>query len=101
MQIWTQFLSQLEAELGSETVEKWLKNLKIQRFDACNLYLEAQNSFQVLWFEEHIRSRALKLVNANNKQIKIHLTPSLELAHKQGKGGKSKKYLFFLTKKAI
>lgn len=91
MQIWTQFLSQLEAELGSETVEKWLKNLKIQRFDACNLYLEAQNSFQVLWFEEHIRSRALKLVNANNKQIKIHLTPSLELAHKQGKGGKSKK----------
>jgi len=91
MQAWTEFLSHLENELGIETVEKWLRNLKIQRFDACNLYLEAQNSFQVLWFEEHIRARALKLVNANNKQIKIHLTPNQTSSSPASKGAKQKK----------
>lgn len=75
MQAWEQFLQLQEAELGAETVQKWLKTLKVQRFDACNLYLEAKDSFQALWFEEHIRSKAqVKLVNGNNKRIKIHLS---------------------------
>jgi chromosomal replication initiator protein len=82
MQAWEQFLEQQEAELGPETVQKWLRSLKIQRFDACNLYLEAKDSFQALWFEEHIRGKAQsQLVNGNNKRIKIHLsianTPSI------------------------
>jgi len=91
MQAWAQFLEQLESELGSETVDKWLRNLKIQHFDACNLYLEAQNSFQVLWFEEHVRSRSLKLVNANNKQIKIHLASANQSSSKQKKSNDQKK----------
>ncbi len=75
MQAWEQFLQQQETELGAETVQKWLRSLKVQRFDACNLYLEAKDSFQALWFEEHIRGKAqAKLVNGNNKRIKIHLT---------------------------
>ncbi|WP_068466515.1 chromosomal replication initiator protein DnaA [Candidatus Protochlamydia phocaeensis] len=75
MQAWEQFLQLQEAELGTETVQKWLRSLKIQRFDACNLYLEAKDSFQALWFEEHIRGKAQsKLVNGNNKRIKIHLS---------------------------
>jgi chromosomal replication initiator protein len=75
MQAWEQFLQQQETELGPETVQKWLRSLKIQRFDACNLYLEAKDSFQALWFEEHIRGKAqAKLVNGNNKRIKIHLS---------------------------
>lgn len=75
MQAWDQFLQQQEAELGSETVQKWLRTLKVQRFDACNLYLEAKDSFQALWFEEHIRGKAqVKLVNGNHRKIKIHLT---------------------------
>jgi chromosomal replication initiator protein len=57
MQAWEQFLRAQEAELGSETVQKWLRSLKVQRFDACNLYLEAKDSFQALWFEEHMRSK--------------------------------------------
>ncbi|MBA3722371.1 MAG: chromosomal replication initiator protein DnaA [Parachlamydiaceae bacterium] len=74
MQAWEQFLQSQEVELGIETVKKWLRNLKIQRFDACNLYLEARDSFQALWFEEHIRSKAhSKLFNGNNKRIKVHL----------------------------
>ena len=75
MQAWEQFLQQQEAELGPETVQKWLRSLKIQRFDACNLYLEAKDSFQALWFEEHMRGKAqTRLVNGNNKRIKIHLS---------------------------
>ena len=75
MQAWEQFLQQQEKELGSSTVEKWLRSLKILRYDACNLYLEAKDSFQTLWFEEHIRSKAqAKLFNGNHKRIKIHLS---------------------------
>lgn len=75
MQAWEQFLQWQETELGTETVQKWLRSLKIQRFDACNLYLEAKDSFQALWFEEHMRGKAqAKLVNGNNKRIKVHLS---------------------------
>ena len=51
MFLWDQFLAQLERELGRETVAKWLRPLKVIRFDAANLYLEAQDSFQISWFE--------------------------------------------------
>jgi chromosomal replication initiator protein len=75
MQAWQQFIQRQESELGLETSQKWLRSLKIERFDACNLYLEAKDSFQALWFEEHIRSKAqAELVNGNNKKIKIHIS---------------------------
>lgn len=75
MQAWEQFLQQQERELGPETVKKWLRSLKIVRFDACNLHLEAKDSFQALWFEEHIRGKAqIHLINGNHHKIKIHLT---------------------------
>lgn len=67
----------MDDELGSETVDKWLRSLKIPKFDAGNLYLEAKDSFQVLWFEEHIRAKAqAKLLTGNHKKIKIHLSIS-------------------------
>jgi len=75
MEAWDNFLNQEEAEFGAETINKWLRSLKIQRFDACNLYLEAKDSFQALWFEEHIRPKVLlKFFNNNKKRIKIHLS---------------------------
>ncbi len=74
MKAWENFLSQQEMELGVEAVKKWLKPLKVVRFDACNLYLEAKDSFQALWFEEHIRPKIQsKFFNNNNKKIKVHL----------------------------
>ncbi len=76
MLAWENFLKKQEIELGVDTVQKWLRTLIIQRYDACNLYLEAADSFQALWFEEHMRAKALHLVNGNNKQIKIHITVS-------------------------
>lgn len=75
MEAWENFLSQQEKELGGETVRKWLRPLRITRFDAGNLYLQANDSFQILWFEEHIRKKVLScFVNNNNRKIKIHLS---------------------------
>ncbi|MCE5293131.1 MAG: chromosomal replication initiator protein DnaA [Chlamydiales bacterium] len=74
MQAWDQFLAHQEKEYGQETVSRWLRTLKVLRFDACNIYLEAQDSFQVLWFDEHIRSKCASLVNNNQKPIKVHLS---------------------------
>jgi chromosomal replication initiator protein len=74
MRAWEEFLAKQEKELGKETVDKWLRPLKMVRFDACNLYLEASDSFKALWFEEHMRGRVQKgLYNNNHKQIKIHI----------------------------
>ena len=88
MKAWNEFLELQEQELGLETVQKWLKPLKISRFDACNLYLEAKDTFQILWFEEHIRPKIKNLFNNNHKRIRVHLstpTPS-------GESGKTSKY---------
>lgn len=75
MHAWEKFVDSQEAELGAETVQKWLKTLKVLRFDACNLYLEAKDAFQAMWFEEHIRQKIQqKLFNNNNKRIKVHLS---------------------------
>lgn len=75
MRAWEDFLGQQEKELGKETVAKWLRPLKILRYDACNLYLEAQDAFQLHWFEEHLRKKVLdQLLNNNRKRINVHLS---------------------------
>ncbi len=75
MKAWEQFLVQQEAEVGVETVHKWLRSLKVLRYDACNLYLEAKDTFQALWFEEHVRSKIQnKFLNNNKKKIRVHLS---------------------------
>lgn len=92
MQIWEQFLQEQETELGVETVQKWLRSLKVLRYDACNLYLEAKDSFQALWFEEHIKGKAqLKLLNGNHKKIKIHLSIADTLTGIQKRGRSNRK----------
>lgn len=75
MRAWEEFLLDQEKGLGKETVQKWLRPLKVVRFDACNLYLEASDAFKVMWFEEHMRPHVQKyLVNNNHKKIKVHIT---------------------------
>lgn len=75
MKAWEEFLLQQEDELGADTVKKWLRTLHLVKFDACNLYLEAKDSFHALWFEEHIRKKVLeRLENNNNKKIRVHLS---------------------------
>lgn len=80
MQAWFDFLSSQEKLLGKESVDKWLRPLKVVHFDSGNLYLEAKDSFQVLWFEEHVRPFIKKgFVNNNNRNIKVHITCSEEV----------------------
>lgn len=74
MKAWETFLEEQEKELGEATVKKWLRTLRVSRFDAQNLYLEAKDSFQALWFEEHIRKKLDKsFLNNNFRKIRVHL----------------------------
>jgi len=73
MKAWEDLLSALEVELGAETIQQWLRPIKVIRFDAANLYLEA-TPFQINWFEEQIRPRIGSFSNNNQRPIKIHWT---------------------------
>jgi chromosomal replication initiator protein len=85
MQAWDDFLQLLNTRFGSHTVDRWVRSLKISRFDACNLYLEGIDSFQVSWFREHVLPIAEKeLKNNNGHAIKLHLSsPDLEKQDKE------------------
>ena len=74
MYAWDEFLTEQEKEFGKETVDRWLRPLTLTRFDACNLYLEAQDTFQLAWFEEHIRPKLKNFANNNNSPISVSLT---------------------------
>jgi chromosomal replication initiator protein len=85
MKAWDDFLISLAQDLGQETVDRWLKSLKVVHFDAGNLYLEAKDAFQAAWFEEHIRAKARKsLLNNNSRPVKVHLS-FIEAARKPKK----------------
>ncbi|MCI0382054.1 MAG: chromosomal replication initiator protein DnaA [Chlamydiae bacterium] len=87
MEQWENFLKKQEKDLGKATVDKWLRSLKIINYDAANLYLEAIEPFQLLWFEEHIRPKILiSFINDNERPIQIHL--SLQNAIKEKKKNK-------------
>ncbi len=74
MRLWERFLTDKEQQLGKSSVDRWLRSLKVLNFDAANLYLEAQDSFQAQWFGEYIRPRlAEEFKNENEKPIKVHL----------------------------
>ena len=75
MQHWNQFLQQLEGQIGKRNIDHWLRPLIVKKFDACNLYLEAQDSFQIHWFEQYVRPIIrTKFFNNNGHLIKVHLT---------------------------
>ncbi|NGX60034.1 MAG: Chromosomal replication initiator protein DnaA [Chlamydiae bacterium] len=75
MQAWDALLCDLERKFSKQAVDKWLRSLKVLSFDACNLYLEAENSFQIAWFEEHVRKYVKDHFRNNNSHpIKIHFS---------------------------
>ncbi len=85
MKLWEAFLSELEKELGKEATSRWLNPLKVVDYDAANLYLKAEDAFQVLFFEKEIRKIALeRFVGENGRKIKIHLSAS-DLPHSEKK----------------
>ena len=89
MKAWKIFLRQMEEKVGADAARQWLHPLKVANFDAGNLYLEAENTFQIDWFEQYVRPHAHLLVNNNHRQVKIHLTSKeISTKHKQWKEDK-------------
>lgn len=64
---WRQFVQQLESEFGSATVDRWVNTLYLVEATNSKLLIEAQDSFQALWFEEHIRPRLFQLVDSSSQ----------------------------------
>ncbi len=74
MRAWQEFIAEQEKVLGPETARRWLRTLRVIDFDAGNLYLSAKDSFQVMWFKEHIKAKlATDLVNESGRPIKVHI----------------------------
>ena len=87
MKAWEEFLRQQETELGSAAFERWLKPLRLIRFDAGNVHLEAGDSFQVMWFEEHLRKKAeASLLATSQRRIKVHVAVQGPETTTQAKG---------------
>ncbi len=76
VKLWDQFLTQLDEKIGKNTVDRWVRTLKLVRFDALNIYLETEDSFQISFFEEHIRPFLKKWLLNNGRPIKVNLTTS-------------------------
>lgn len=92
MKAWENFLKSEETELGSSTVKKWLSTLRVLRYDPANLHLEAKDSFQAHWFEEHIRPTLSKrLLGINKRPVKVYLTVAKGGATASGKDPKKTK----------
>lgn len=78
---WNLFLSHLDEELGKETVDKWVRTLAIKQGPHQRLLIEARDSFQSLWLEEHLRPRLASFVNPIGEPIHV----SIQTAGKKGK----------------
>jgi chromosomal replication initiator protein len=103
MEKWKEFLDHQELILGKETVNRWLRTFKVVHFDACNLYLETQDSFQLSWFEEHMRAKVrAELFNNNGRQIKVHITcPDIKKKEKPSKGAPEVKSFLIIKSAAL
>ncbi len=83
--IWNTFLKDLDCEFGKETVDRWLRSLRCTRSDEKSIDFEAQNSFQVLWFEEHIRPRIPEISLPRQGQKPIQVSVYIKGAPKKSK----------------
>ena len=76
MKAWDQFLTHLSKTLDASAVDRWLKSMRILRFDAANLYLESTDPFQIQWFNDHVKPRLkTEFVSGSGRPIKVHLNP--------------------------
>lgn len=72
MREWEAFLNEMALQLGDESIERWLKPLKVLRFDAQNLHLEAPTPLHQSWFEEQVRPYLSHFTNGSGRPIRIH-----------------------------
>ncbi len=75
MRLWLNYIRQKEASLGSEIADKWLKTLRVIKFDARNLYLETLDKFHANWVKEHIEQELKEtFVNEREVPIRVHFS---------------------------
>lgn len=75
MRLWLDYIKHKESVLGSEIADKWLKTLRVIKFDARNLYLEAQDKFHANWVKEHIEQELKKtFVNEREVPVRVHFS---------------------------
>lgn len=53
--LWDEFIHRLEKEFGADTLNRWVRPLQFLGIEKGKVLFEANDSFQALWFEEHIR----------------------------------------------
>ena len=83
MQAWHKFVDNLNKLMSEFVIDKWIRSLKIKKFDARNIYLEANDYFQINWLKEHLLPLAKKeLKNNNSLPIKIYLSVKNEAPFK-------------------
>lgn len=76
MKAWDQFLTHLSNTLDASAVDRWLRPMRVLRFDAANLYLESTDPFQIQWFNDHVKPRLRsEFISDNGRPIKVHLNP--------------------------
>lgn len=68
---WNSFLGRLDEELGKETVDKWVRTLVVRQGVNHKLYVQVKDSFQALWFEEHLRPRLQSLTDPLGAPIRV------------------------------
>lgn len=86
--LWESFICSLEVEFGAETLDRWVRSMKIVRSDEKSLILQARDSFHALWFEEHIRHRLpiITLPRIGTKPLNIQIVlPGQEINKKTEK----------------
>ena len=75
MRIWQDFLQEQEEVFGKTVVDHWLRSLHVTKFDAGNLFLEANSPFQIAWVEEHLKSSLKEgLAGPTGRKIKMHIS---------------------------
>ncbi len=81
MNNWQLFVTYLELQFGKTTLQKWLKGVEIEKYDARNIYLLASDSFQIAWLNEHLIPEAQKkLLNHQSLPYKVHIRLKAEKA---------------------
>lgn len=69
---WDLFLTELEDSYGKETIDRWARSLKVNT-SLSTIAISAKDSFQVLWFEEHLKNKFTAYLLENNLKYKVNI----------------------------
>ncbi len=95
MNEWYSFIQKESERLGVETVEKWVRTLKLVHFDARNIYLEARDLFQLNWIKQHLSSQIRDYFSQSHPVIQVHFFLSGDAPKKKVK--EEKRFPFHLA----